>query len=200
MKPDEPTFCTCHICATLRGLLAEAPSRPAPDRLLLSYTEAGALLGMTGSTARGLVASGEMRAVHVSRYWRIPRKDVERYVEDLITAPSPWVEKVRAVDGWELRFMGDRRTYTRANGVKFTRTVSWHLGDGRMTLCGRSDGQWEVTDRRWAYSRTCDKCETIKARLTGLQREPLGLPAGTGKKRRRRLLAPVDGMAPMVER
>jgi excisionase family DNA binding protein len=200
MEPDEPTFCTCHICATLRGFLAEQPARPAPDRLLLSYAEVGALLGVTESTMRGLVTSGEVHAVHISRYWRIPRANIERYVEDLITAPSPWVEKVRAVDGWELRFMGDRRTYTRANGVKFTRTVSWHLGDGRMTLCGRSDGDWEVTDRRWAYSRTCDKCETIKVRLSGLKPETLGLPAGTGKKRRRDRYAPVNGMAPLVER
>jgi hypothetical protein len=69
-----------------------------------------------------------------------------------------------------------------------------------MTLCCRSDGDWEVTDRRWAYSRTCDKCEDMKGRLAGLKPETLGLPAGTGKERRRRLLAPVDGMAPLVER
>ena len=184
MDADETTFCRCHVCATLRSLLVETP-RTVDDRLLLTYAEAGALLSLTESTVRSLVSSGDIHAVHVGRYWRIPRANIERFIEDLITAPSPWVEKVRAADGWELRFMGDRRTYTRANGVKFTRTVSWHLGDGRMTLCGRSDGDWEVTDRKWAYSRTCDKCEQMKGRLSGLRPETLGLPPETGRRRRR---------------
>jgi hypothetical protein len=49
-----------------------------------------------------------------------------------------------------------------------------------MTLCGPFDGDREEMDRRWVYSRTCDRCETMKARLSGLKPETLDLPPGTG--------------------
>ena len=80
-----------------------------------------------GARTRNL-RSHNVKVEHEGPPWRVPRVNLERYVDDLVTAPSPRVEKVPAVNGWELRLMGDQRTYTRANGTKFTRTVSWHLG------------------------------------------------------------------------
>ena len=42
-------------------------------------------------------------------------------------------------------------------------TSSWHLGDGKTTLCGaEARGRWEVVLQARYGSRLCRECETIR--------------------------------------
>jgi len=88
-------------------------------------------------------------------------------VSRLITGQlRAWVEARRDLDAWGLRYMGDHRTYTTKRGVKTSRTVAWHLGDGKTTLCGKEPvGRWEVTTRIWSWTRMCEACEAIRDRI-----------------------------------
>jgi excisionase family DNA binding protein len=174
-EPGEPSFdgCRCHVCNTLRNTLGanrEADvHREVPSRLLLSFGEAAELLGISEGTVRSLVAEGEIRAVTIKSYGRrrVPRGELDDYVSRLITGQlRQWVDARRDLDQWGLRYMGDNRTYADKNGRKTSRTVGWHLGDGKTALCGKEPGgRWEVTTRFWSWQRICEACVAIRERI-----------------------------------
>lgn len=171
----EPGFdgCRCHVCNTLRNVLAASTDAEADRRvqsaLLLTFGEVAQLLGVGEGTVRSLVAEGEIRAVTIQSYGRrrIPRAELDEYLSRLLTGQlRGWVEARRDLDQWGLRYMGDHRTYTDKNGRKTSRSVSWHLGDGRTALCGKEPGgRWEVTTQYWSWTRLCVACEAIRDRI-----------------------------------
>ncbi len=173
--PAEPGFdgCRCHVCNTLRNVLSANRDAPGDTRvttpLLLTFGQAAELLGVSDDTVRALVHEGEIRSVTIQSYGRrrVPRAELDGYISRLITGQlRAWVEARRDLDQWGLRYMGDHRTYTNKRGVKTSRTVAWHLGDGKTTLCGREPvGRWEVTTRIWSWTRLCDACEAIRDRI-----------------------------------
>jgi excisionase family DNA binding protein len=173
--PAEPGFdgCRCHVCNTLRSVLSANRDAPSDTRvatpLLLTFGQAAELLGVSDDTVRTLVHEGEIRSVTIQSYGgrRIPRAELDDYISRLITGQlRAWVEARRDLDQWGLRYMGDHRTYTNKRGIKTSRTVAWHLGDGKSTLCGKEPvGRWEVTTRIWSWTRLCDACEAIRDRI-----------------------------------
>ena len=52
------------------------------EKLLYSQAEASALLNVSESTIRRLVARGELKRVRGIGRCRIPRKEIERFIED----------------------------------------------------------------------------------------------------------------------
>lgn len=71
--------------------------------------------------------------------------------------------------------MGDRRSYTYRRGQRVERTSSWHVGDGKATLCGaEARGRWEVVLQPWYGSRLCRECDAIRdrMRLEKVERRP----------------------------
>jgi excisionase family DNA binding protein len=178
--------CACHVCATLRNILSAnldaTHDRRVSTPLLLTFAEAGQLLGIGEGAVRSLVAEGELRSVTVQSYGRrrIPRVELDEYVGRLLTGQlRAWVEARRDLDQWGLRYMGDKRTYTDKNGRRLERTVSWHLGDAKTTLCGTAPvGRWEITTYSVWITRLCRECEAIRDRirlekLEGRRRPPL---------------------------
>jgi len=165
--------CGCHVCTTLRNLFAASieaeHDRRSPTPLLLTFGQAAELLGISESTVRELVGEQELRAVTVQSYGRrrIPRAEIDDYISRLLTGQlRAWVEARRDVEQWGLRYMGDRRSYTYRNGQRVERTSSWHLGDGKTTLCGaEARGRWEVVLQAWYGSRLCRDCEAIRDRM-----------------------------------
>lgn len=168
-----PEPCVCHVCATLRNVLSANVDADHDRRvvtpLLLTFAQAAELLGISEGNVRSLVAAGELRAVSVQPYGRrrIPRVELDEYVSRLLTGQlRAWVEARRDLDQWGLRYMGDRRTYTDKNGRRMERTVSWHLGDAKTTLCGTAPvGRWEITTQSFWISRVCRECEAIRDRI-----------------------------------
>ncbi len=115
-KRETHERCDCHVCNTLRTLLAanvEAEhDRRSPTPLLLTFKQAGALLGVSEATVRELGGDQELRAVTIQSYGRqrIPRAEIDDYVSRLLTGQlRAWVEARRDVEQWGLRYMGDRR-------------------------------------------------------------------------------------------
>ena len=74
--------CDCHVCNTLRNLLAanvEAEhDRRSPTPLLLSFKQAAELLRVGEETVRELVGDQELRAVTIQSHGRqrIPRAEI----------------------------------------------------------------------------------------------------------------------------
>jgi excisionase family DNA binding protein len=58
-----------------------AQATPEPARTLLSPEQAAALAGVSLSTVRRAIDSGELRAGHVGRLVRIRPADFDRYLE-----------------------------------------------------------------------------------------------------------------------
>lgn len=54
-----------------------------PSRLLLTVPEAAAVLGVGRTTAYGLIASGELKAVHIGRAARVPITALQELVDHL---------------------------------------------------------------------------------------------------------------------
>lgn len=55
-------------------------SAAAGRKLLLTYGEAGELLGLSGRTVWTLVATGQLRACRIGRSVRIPLVELEQYI------------------------------------------------------------------------------------------------------------------------
>lgn len=177
METDDSTGssgpCACHACATLRNVLSANldanHDRRVVTPLLLTFAQAAELLGITEGNVRTLVTAGELRAVSVQSYGRrwIPRVELDEYVSRLLTGQlREWVEARRDLDQWGLRYMGDRRTYTDKNGRRMERTVSWHLGDAKTTLCATAPvGRWDITTQSFWISRLRRECEAIRDRI-----------------------------------
>jgi excisionase family DNA binding protein len=53
---------------------------------LISISEVQQILGVSRSTVYRLIALGELGCVHIGRCARVPRTDVEAYVERLLSA------------------------------------------------------------------------------------------------------------------
>ncbi len=177
--------CDCHVCTTLRHVLSAnldvEHDRRTATPLLLTTAQAAELMGVTDDVVRQLIADGELRAVTIQTYGRrrIPRVEIDEYISRLLTGQlRAWVEARRDLDQWGLRYMGDRRRYETKRGP-VERTVGWHLGDGKTTLCGKPPvGRWEVTAHAWSWMRLCRECELTRDRirlekLEGRRRRPL---------------------------
>lgn len=173
LAADTHDRCDCHVCSTLRNVRSANLDAPHDRRvlspLLLTNGQAAELLGIGEDAVRSLITEGELRAVTVQTYGRrrIPRVEIDEYIGRLLTGQlRAWVEVRRDLDQWGQRYMGDRRTYTDRSGQRVDRTVAWHLGDDKTTLCGKEPvGRWEVTTEHWYYSRLCRDCEAIRDRL-----------------------------------
>ncbi|NEM08730.1 helix-turn-helix domain-containing protein [Geodermatophilus normandii] len=59
------------------------------DPLLLTPEEAAQVLRIGRTTIYALMKAGELRAVHIGRSCRLPRAELERYVDHLRTPPLP---------------------------------------------------------------------------------------------------------------
>lgn len=166
--------CECHVCETLRGVLAAnldaVHDRRSVTPLLLTVRAASELLGVSNGTVAGLIADGEIRPVHVRGFGqrRIPRVELDEFVGRLVNGQvRRWVEARRELDRWGLRYMGDERRYFDKNGHSSSRvSTGWHLGDGQSTLCGtRPEGRWRVTTEAFWASRICKECEATRSRM-----------------------------------
>ena len=60
-------------------MVEQTPCRS--ERLLLTYPDAAARLGLSRTTLYKLVASGELTAVHVGKAVRIPADEIRAFVE-----------------------------------------------------------------------------------------------------------------------
>lgn len=60
-----------------------AAAGPLPGQLLLTATDAAALLHVSRTTIYNLMATGQLRPVHIGRACRITRAELERYVTHL---------------------------------------------------------------------------------------------------------------------
>ena len=58
----------------------------ADDALLVTPEEAAALLRVGRTTVYALMKGGELRSVHIGRSCRLPRAELERYVNDLTSS------------------------------------------------------------------------------------------------------------------
>ena len=67
----------------------------ASDPLLLTPEEAAQVLRIGRTTIYALMRSGELRPVHVGRSCRLPRAELERYVNCLEAAPPPSARRQR---------------------------------------------------------------------------------------------------------
>jgi len=173
-EPDPELYdtCSCHVCATLRSLLAtdfnpevgKSPLQAVPP-LLLTTDQAATMLGVTRDVVSQLIGQGELRSVEVLTYGRrrIPRVEIDGYVARLLSGQLRyWVEARAELHQWGLKYMGQKTTYRLKSGSMATRSPrKWHLGDGRSALCGASSEAWEVSGYtvwiRW--SKVCDECE-----------------------------------------
>jgi excisionase family DNA binding protein len=63
------------------------PDAPANDHLLLTPEEAATVLRIGRTTIYALMKAGELRAVHIGRSCRLPRAELERFVDHLRTPP-----------------------------------------------------------------------------------------------------------------
>jgi excisionase family DNA binding protein len=92
--PELYETCSCHVCATLRSLLASdadpqvgrSPMETVPP-LLLTTDQAAVMLGVTRDVVSQLIGQGELRSVEVLTYGRrrIPRAEIEGYVARLLS-------------------------------------------------------------------------------------------------------------------
>ena len=141
----------------------------SPTPLRLTYGQAAELMGVTADVVSWLVREGELRAVTIRAYGRrrIPRVEIDEYISRLLLGQlRAWVEARRDLEQWGLRYMGDQRTYQRKDGRTMQRTVGWHLGDGRTTLCGAEPvGRWEIATQLWSWLRMCEACELRRDRI-----------------------------------
>jgi excisionase family DNA binding protein len=71
-----------HEPQRLRDILAAQP-------LLLTSEEAADVLRVGRTTVYALMKSGDLHAVHIGRSCRLPRAELERYVDRLATPPPP---------------------------------------------------------------------------------------------------------------
>ncbi|WP_419751020.1 helix-turn-helix domain-containing protein [Geodermatophilus sp. CPCC 206100] len=66
---------------------------PAGDALLLTPEEAARVLRVGRTTIYGLIKAGELQPIHIGRSCRLPRAELERYVNRL--QPPPPVPPAR---------------------------------------------------------------------------------------------------------
>jgi excisionase family DNA binding protein len=71
---------------TLRAASAEKSLEAAPLRLAYSVVETAEILGISEKTVRRLISRGLLRASHALRHLLIPRKEIERFLEDTTTS------------------------------------------------------------------------------------------------------------------
>jgi excisionase family DNA binding protein len=72
---------------------------PAGNALLLTPEEAARALRVGRTTIYGLIKAGELRPVHIGRSCRLPRAELERYVDRLAAPPSPQQSRRRRQGG-----------------------------------------------------------------------------------------------------
>ncbi|WNV77612.1 helix-turn-helix domain-containing protein [Geodermatophilus sp. DSM 44513] len=69
---------------------AQGPREPvSSDPLLLTPEEAAEVLRVGRTTIYALMKAGGLRSVHIGRSCRIPRAELERYVQHLQAPPPP---------------------------------------------------------------------------------------------------------------
>lgn len=62
---------------------------PTGEPLLLTPEEAAQVLRVGRTTIYALMKAGDLRPVHIGRSCRLPRSELERYVDRLQRPPSP---------------------------------------------------------------------------------------------------------------
>lgn len=70
-------------------------SATADEPLLLTPEEAAHVLRIGRTTIYALMKAGELRAVHIGRSCRLPRAELERYVDRLQSPPPPPSARLR---------------------------------------------------------------------------------------------------------
>lgn len=60
----------------------------ADDALLVTPEEAAALLRVGRTTVYALMKAGDLRAVHIGRSCRLPRSELNRYIDGLTSSRS----------------------------------------------------------------------------------------------------------------
>ena len=69
---------------------AQRPREPvSSDPLLLTPEEAAEVLRVGRTTIYALMKAGKLHAVHIGRSCRLPRSELERYVDRLQRPPAP---------------------------------------------------------------------------------------------------------------
>ena len=63
--------------------MSSSAGASAGDALLLRVGDAAAILSVGRTTVYGLIASGQLRPVHVGRSMRISRTEIERFIREL---------------------------------------------------------------------------------------------------------------------
>ena len=66
----------------------------ADDALLVTPEEAAALLRIGRTTVYALMKAGDLRPVHIGRSCRLPRSELDRYIDGL-TSPVPMSHSLR---------------------------------------------------------------------------------------------------------
>ncbi|WP_245927742.1 helix-turn-helix domain-containing protein [Aphanothece hegewaldii] len=59
------------------------PTVGIENKLLLTLKEVQALTGLSRETLRDAIASNQLKAQIVGKAWRVKRKDLEEYIENL---------------------------------------------------------------------------------------------------------------------
>ncbi|PSF30451.1 excisionase [Aphanothece hegewaldii CCALA 016] len=67
----------------LKALPTNQPTVGIENKLLLTLKEVQALTGLSRETLREAIASGQLKAAIVGKAWRVKRKDLEEYIENL---------------------------------------------------------------------------------------------------------------------
>ena len=71
------------IIEALLGKGDSQPLVPIADKLLLTIAEAQALTGLSREFLRDAITSGDLKAKLIGKGWRVKRKDLEEYVDQL---------------------------------------------------------------------------------------------------------------------
>ncbi|WP_242578224.1 helix-turn-helix domain-containing protein, partial [Chroococcus sp. FPU101] len=67
----------------LKALPTAKPTVGIENKLLLTLKEVQALTGLSRETLKEAIASNQLKAQIVGKAWRVKRKDLEEYIENL---------------------------------------------------------------------------------------------------------------------
>jgi excisionase family DNA binding protein len=68
---------------SLQAVPASQPVVPIENKLLLTLKEVQALTGLSRETLREAISDNDLKAQIVGKAWRVKRKDLEEYIENL---------------------------------------------------------------------------------------------------------------------
>lgn len=68
---------------SLKALPTAKPTVGIENKLLLTLKEVQALTGLSRDTLREAIASNQLKAQIVGKAWRVKKKDLEHYIDNL---------------------------------------------------------------------------------------------------------------------